>query len=84
MFPKIDGTNGTVWLSDGEVQAGSRSRQLSAESDNAGFYKNVKSDRRFRAFLHAKYTRAGVLNLRNPRGMYWNRTSDLMPVKHAL
>ena len=39
VFPKIDGTNASVWLGDcGNVKAGSRNRELSIESDNAGFY----------------------------------------------
>lgn len=38
IFPKIDGTNASVWLEDGKIQAGSRTRKLSLESDNAGFY----------------------------------------------
>ena len=38
IFPKIDGTNASVWLDDGEICAGSRQRQLSIEADNAGFY----------------------------------------------
>jgi len=39
VFPKIDGTNSSVWLNDdGDVQAGSRKRHLSLDSDNAGFY----------------------------------------------
>ncbi|GGG60685.1 hypothetical protein GCM10011378_40880 [Hymenobacter glacieicola] len=38
VFPKIDGTNASVWLEDGVVKAGSRNRELSLESDNAGFY----------------------------------------------
>jgi hypothetical protein len=37
VFPKIDGTNGQLWW-DGKLQAGSRNRVLSAESDNAGFW----------------------------------------------
>lgn len=53
VFPKIDGTNGTIWLSDGEVQAGSRSRLLSAKSDNDGFHKYATSDPRLKAYLHA-------------------------------
>lgn len=39
IFPKLDGTNASVWLSDGELQAGSRNRQLSIDRDNAGFLK---------------------------------------------
>lgn len=38
VFPKIDGTNASVWLYDGKIQAGSRSRHLTLEEDNAGFY----------------------------------------------
>ena len=39
VFPKIDGTNSSVWLDNkGIVQCGSRNRQLSLEKDNAGFY----------------------------------------------
>ena len=41
IFPKIDGTNASVWLNNGEVQGGSRNRNLSLESDNAGFLKWV-------------------------------------------
>jgi hypothetical protein len=39
VFPKIDGTNASVWLGDDgiSVEAGSRNRQLSSDSDNAGF-----------------------------------------------
>ena len=38
IFPKIDGTNATVWLGDDNtLRAGSRKRELSLEDDNAGF-----------------------------------------------
>lgn len=38
VFPKIDGTNSSVWLdNDGIVQCGSRNRKLSLDKDNAGF-----------------------------------------------
>lgn len=38
VFPKIDGTNSSVWLdNDGIVQCGSRNRQLALDKDNAGF-----------------------------------------------
>lgn len=37
IFPKIDGTNARVWLKDGEVCFGSRTRRLSEEQDNHGF-----------------------------------------------
>ncbi len=39
VFPKIDGTNASIWLSDdGLIKAGSRNRELSLDADNAGFY----------------------------------------------
>lgn len=37
VFPKIDGTNASLWISDGKLQAGSRTRHLTLEKDNAGF-----------------------------------------------
>ncbi len=44
VFPKIDGTNASVW-SDGEtVFTGSRKRQLEVGADNAGFNTWVQSD----------------------------------------
>ncbi len=48
IFPKIDGTNASVWLGQGATEdimaicAGSRTRQLSVGSDNAGFFQWVK------------------------------------------
>lgn len=38
IFPKIDGTNSSVWINNGELKAGSRNRELTLEKDNAGFY----------------------------------------------
>lgn len=40
-MPKLDGTNGSVWVYDKKLQCGSRNRVLSAEADNAGFFKYV-------------------------------------------
>lgn len=37
IFPKIDGTNASVWLEDGIIQCGSRNRLLTIDQDNAGF-----------------------------------------------
>ena len=37
IFPKIDGTNSQLWW-DEELKAGSRNRELTLESDNAGFF----------------------------------------------
>jgi hypothetical protein len=40
IFPKIDGTNASIWLGeDNNVQTGSRNRHLTIEDDNAGFTK---------------------------------------------
>jgi hypothetical protein len=38
VFPKLDGTNASVWIEDSELKAGSRNRQLTLEKDNQGFY----------------------------------------------
>lgn len=44
IFPKIDGTNSSVWLENGELKAGSRNRQLDLLQDNAGFYNTIIKD----------------------------------------
>jgi len=42
VFPKVDGTNSSVWLNaEGQLCAGSRNRELSLEKDNAGFLAEV-------------------------------------------
>ena len=42
VFPKIDGTNASVWLgNDGLIKAGSRTREITLNADNAGFCKWV-------------------------------------------
>ncbi len=52
IFPKIDGTNSSVWMSDdGELRAGSRKRELSLEDDNAGFYAWAKGQPNLLEFL---------------------------------
>lgn len=50
IFPKIDGTNASVWLDDG-IQAGSRTRQLTLEADNAGFYQWILDQSHIHSFL---------------------------------
>ena len=53
VYPKIDGTNSSVWLGDdGRIHAGSRNRELSLESDNAGFMKSIVMDNRIAAYLN--------------------------------
>jgi hypothetical protein len=37
VFPKIDGTNASIWLDGQKMCCGSRNRELSLDSDNAGF-----------------------------------------------
>lgn len=52
IFPKIDGTNASVWLGDdGEVHAGGRHRELSLEKDNAGFYVCIRQHEGIRKLL---------------------------------
>lgn len=51
VFPKIDGTNSSVWLNNGELRAGSRNRELSLESDNAGFYASILQEPNIKAYL---------------------------------
>ncbi|HCF37889.1 MAG TPA: hypothetical protein DER56_02265 [Thermosipho africanus] len=50
IFPKIDGTNASMWLDD-EICGGSRNRKLTIENDNAGFYKEMKDDPRIIKFF---------------------------------
>ena len=43
VFPKIDGTNASLWLNEqGELQAGSRRRHLTLENDNAEFLETIQ------------------------------------------
>lgn len=54
IFPKIDGTNGSLWLNnEGILCAGSRNRELSLEKDNAGFLDYIvnKSNSKFVNYL---------------------------------
>jgi len=44
VFPKLDGTNASVWFDGEKVCCGSRNRVLSPDSDNAGFAKWLESD----------------------------------------
>ena len=51
VFPKIDGTNSSVWLRDGQICAGSRNRELTLDNDNAGFLAAIKTDKNIKAYL---------------------------------
>ncbi len=44
VFPKLDGTNGSVWWDNG-VKAGSRNRELALDNDNAGFMNAMVVDK---------------------------------------
>lgn len=54
IFPKIDGTNSSVWLENGEICAGSRNRKLSLDNDNQGFYNSIINDEKIKDFLIKK------------------------------
>jgi hypothetical protein len=52
IFPKLDGTNGSVWLDDnGNIKAGSRNRELTLEQDNQGFYAYILSNENIKRYL---------------------------------
>lgn len=51
IFPKLDGTNASVWVEDGVICAGSRNRQLSLDNDNAGFLAAMVDDCRVRTYF---------------------------------
>lgn len=51
IFPKLDGTNSSLWSDDGVIQAGSRKRELSEHSDNHGFFNEMINDQRIVKFF---------------------------------
>ena len=51
VFPKLDGTNGSVWAEGGVVCAGSRNRVLAIDDDNAGFFAAISNDLRISTYL---------------------------------
>lgn len=53
VFPKIDGTNGSVWL-DKKIKCASRKRELSLDNDNAGFMKYILEQDNIKCFF-SKY-----------------------------
>lgn len=56
VFPKIDGTNSSVWLRDGRLCAGSRNRELSIENDNAGFMTSISAEPSVKSYLEKHTT----------------------------
>lgn len=53
IFPKLDGTNGSLWWDDG-IQAGSRNRHLSPTADNHGFLGASMLDERYEKLFQQK------------------------------
>jgi hypothetical protein len=51
VFPKLDGTNGSAWWTDGALWAGSRGRLLNGAEDNFGFRAYVEQHRELRGFF---------------------------------
>lgn len=51
VFPKLDGTNASVWFEGGQIKAGSRNRELSLEKDNAGFYEWAINNQNLKNFF---------------------------------
>jgi hypothetical protein len=57
VFPKIDGSNASLWLNDkGKLQAGSRRRTLTLEQDNGGFLEWALRQYHIIAYLEANPT----------------------------
>jgi len=80
IFPKIDGTNGVVYLDNiGEIRAGSRKRELTLEKDNHGFYQYVLLKDSLKNYLekHPNHRLYGEWLVRNVIKTYrddvWNR-----------
>jgi hypothetical protein len=53
VFPKLDGTNGSVWMDDGVFCCGSRNRQLALDNDNAGFMNAMVNDSDVVPFMYS-------------------------------
>jgi len=51
VFPKVDGTNSSIWIEDGQICAGSRNRKLSLDNDNAGFLNHCLSCGEYKTFF---------------------------------
>jgi ATP-dependent RNA circularization protein (DNA/RNA ligase family) len=52
VFPKLDGTNASVWFEHGTLRCGSRNRELSPDNDNAGFMNAMMVDKAIISFLY--------------------------------
>ena len=53
IFPKIDGTNGSIWMGkDGSIEYGSRNRRISINDDNHNFAKTISLNENIQKFLN--------------------------------
>jgi len=52
VFPKLDGTNASVWWEEDGLHGGSRNRELTVHSDNAGFLNAMHVDSNIITFLN--------------------------------
>ena len=52
VFPKLDGTNASVWFEHGTLRCGSRNRELSPDNDNADFMNAMMVDKAIISFLY--------------------------------
>lgn len=57
VFPKIDGTNGSVWcessMHDAVIKCGSRNRELELDNDNQGFMNAMVQDETVKRYVFA-------------------------------
>ena len=51
VFPKIDGTNGSVWLHEAAIKCGSRNRELALDNDNQGFMNAMVQDEAIKRYV---------------------------------
>ena len=78
VFPKIDGTNAQLWMDEG-LHAGSRKRELSIDSDNAGFYEWAQKQENilsfFQSYPHLRLYGEWLVphSLRTYRDDAWNK-----------
>jgi hypothetical protein len=53
IFPKLDGTNASVWQVEGFMHCGSRNRELALDDDSAGFMNWAVQQQNLKDFLKA-------------------------------
>lgn len=51
IFPKLDGTNGSVWCEDGNIVIASRNKLLNKDNNNFGFYQYIISNDKINIFF---------------------------------